>query len=544
MCDSPSREKGGSGEDDDGGASDDNSYCEQRYASLHKLEAEGMSLFPHKFDVSISFQDFQQKYKGLEVGEQRKEESVSMAGRLFSIRRSGKNLVFLDVRADGARVQFMCNRKAFQGDWELMLEQTIKRGDLIGAKGFPVRNQKGELCLMPRESIQLLAPCLRQMPTEHFGLKDPALKYRNRHVDLLVSPNVRGVFEGRATILRTIRSFLDARSFLEVETPILAREASGAAARPFHTFHNDLKSTLTLRVAPELYLKRLIVGGLDRVYEVGKNFRNEGMDATHNPEFTSVELYQAYADYQDLIPLTEELLREVCIKVHGESSVQIAGREGQEAVTLDFGSPFKQLDYVGSLELATGQSFPDPTELHTPDSLRFLRGVAEKQGVPVEGIAAAGPLLDKLLGALVEPECVQPTLIMHHPLCMSPLAKEHRSRPGLTERFELFVLRKELVNAYTELNDPREQRQRFEGQAVQKAGGDEEAMGVDASFVDALEFGLPPTAGWGIGVDRLCMTLLDAPSIRDVLLFPMLRLETDARPGARDQDASADAPKP
>jgi len=341
-----------------------------------------------------------------------------------------------------------------------------------------------------------------------------------------VNHQVRRTFVQRSMILRALRGFLEREGFIEVETPMLAREACGAAARPFVTHHNELKSDMFLRVAPELYLKRLIVGGLDRVFEIGKCFRNEGIDTTHNPEFTTVEIYQAYADYQDMISLCERLLKAVCLEVHGSTVVDVltfGSVERQEPVKIDFGKSFKRYDFIGTLQQECGAQLPPPHKLEEPQSLATLKGLLTKAKVDHKGLKTAAQLLDKLSSVYIEPLCVQPSFITDYPLCMSPLAKQHRNIPGLSERFELFVLGKELANAYSELNDPREQRARFEHQIKMKTMGDDEAQDVDLSYCEALEYGMPPTAGYGLGIDRLCMLLLDQPSIREVQFFPTLR---------------------
>ena len=374
----------------------DESYRRQRWADLEAFEARDGVVFPHKFDPTLSIPAFLDRYAGLAAGEQTNADGlVRIAGRIHSVRRSGKGLVFFDLKGDGARMQLMCDKKHFEGEWE-QLDTLIKRGDIVGASGTPARNQRGELCVIPSH-VELLAPCVRLLPKEHFGLKDPDARFRNRHVDLLANARVRQIFEGRSAVVRAIREYLDARSFLEVETPVLAAKASGAAARPFSTHHNSLDAKLHMRVAPELYLKRLVVGGLDRVYELGKCFRNEGVDATHNPEFTSVEVYQAYADYKDMMLLTQDLLAHVAHRVLGSTSVHIKGSgtggrgstsardssgsahaRGVEGVTLDFGVAFEQLDYMEALANAAGVAlplWPAPSDLESPHALAFLREV-------------------------------------------------------------------------------------------------------------------------------------------------------------------------
>ena len=323
---------------------------------------------------------------------------------------------------------------------------------------------------------------------------------------------LRDIIVTRARVIRYIRQFLEERSFLEVETPVLGVKVGGANARPFKTWHNEMGQELSMRIAPELYLKQLIIGGFDRVFEIGKLFRNEGVDQTHNPEFTSCELYQAYSDYNDLIQLTEELLSGLV------SHLQLSPSHQNQP--LDFSAPFQKVEFLPSLQSASNQSFPPAEELGSPDSLRFLKSVCKENKVEVEEGVTARHLLDKLVGRLVEPELVQPTFLLHHPLIMSPLAKQHRSLPGLAERFELFIGGKEVANAYTELNDPILQRQRL---ALQAEDGlsDPEAMLPDEDFCVSLEYGLPPTAGWGAGIDRLVMILAQTQSIKDVITFPL-----------------------
>ena len=322
----------------------------------------------------------------------------------------------------------------------------------------------------------------------------------------------RNVIVTRAKVIKYLREFLEKRSFLEVETPILGDRVGGATARPFVTWHNEMGKELSMRIAPELYLKMLVIGGFERVFEIGKLFRNEGVDHTHNPEFTSCEFYQAYADYHDLVRLTEELLS-------GMVDTLGLSPSHQEA-QLDFSQPFNKIEFLPSLEAACNTTFPAPDQLHSEDSLRFLMAQCAAHEVEVGPVVTAAKLLDKLVSRLVEPELVQPTFLLHHPLVMSPLAKQHRDVPGLAERFELFIAGKEVANAYTELNDPDEQRRAL-ARVAQLSAGDPEAMLPDEAYCKALEYGLPPTAGWGAGIDRLVMVLTETPSIRDVITFPL-----------------------
>ena len=355
---------------------------------------------------------------------------------------------------------------------------------------------------------KLLAPCLRNLPATNY--ENSNKRFKKRYLDFMINLRARDIIITRAKIIRYIRRFLEERSFLEVETPILGLKTGGANARPFYTWHNDLEQKLSMRIAPELCLKQLIIGGLDRVFEIGKLFRNEGVDQTHNPEFTSCELYQAYADYDDLIRLTEELLSGLVSHLHHSPRHQ--------SESLDFSSPFNQIEFIPSLQSACNTIFPPPDQLASEDSVKFLKSVCQKNHVDTEGVVTAPRILDKLMGKMVEPELIQPTFLLHHPPIMSPLAKEHRNCPGLAERFELFIAGKEVANAYTELNDPELQRRALEAQL---GLSDPEAMLPDEDFCVSLEYGLPPTAGLGVGIDRLVMILTQTPSIREVIAFPL-----------------------
>jgi lysyl-tRNA synthetase class 2 len=398
--------------------------------------------------------------------------------------------------------------------------------------GVVFRTRTDELTIRVQE-FELLSKSMRPLPDKWHGLTDKEVRYRQRYVDLIVSPDVRAVFLKRSQALASMRQFLMAQGFLEVETPVLQPLYGGASARPFATHHNALNFDFYLRIAPELYLKRLLVGGFDGVFEVARNFRNEGMDRSHNPEFTMMELYVAYWDYEDMMRVTEDLLRHVAVAVHGGATVTFGAHE------IDFRKPFQRLPYMDALESKTGRSLRDL-------DAAALREVAHAHHIGVDPAAPRGKLLDDLFSALVEADLIQPTFVTDYPKEISPLAKDHRSEAGLVERFELFVAGMELANAFSELNDPLEQRRRFEAQVALRAGGDLEAQPLDEDYLRALEYGMPPAGGLGMGVDRMVMLLTNSSSIRDVLLFPAMRPEiSDATVSdATSPDAASDNQQP
>ncbi|KAH3660519.1 hypothetical protein OGAPHI_007105 [Ogataea philodendri] len=505
-----------------------NQYFEIRSAQIDELRKPHTETnpYPHKFNLSMRLDEFRQKYSYLKKGETLPEEKVSIAGRIMVKRESGSKLKFYNLAGEGTNVQVMAQAQDAIGDYQEMHE-ILRRGDIIGVEGYPgktnpAKGGEGELSVFATK-VKLLTPCLHMLPTEHYGFKDQESRYRKRYLDLIMNKSTKDTFVTRSKIISYIRRFLDSRKFIEVETPMMNVIAGGATAKPFITHHNDLDMDMYMRIAPELFLKELVVGGMERVYEIGRQFRNEGIDMTHNPEFTTCEFYEAYADMYDLMDTTELLFSEMVKEITGDYKVKYhpEGPEGKE-LTLDFSRPWKRINMIEELEKVFDVKFPPGDQLHTAETGEFLKSILIKHKLDCPPPLTNARMLDKLVGEL-EDTCINPTFIFGHPQMMSPLAKYDRNIPGLCERFEVFVATKEICNAYTELNDPFDQRQRFEEQARQKAQGDDEAQLVDEVFCNALEYGLPPTAGWGCGIDRLAMFLTDSNTIRDVLLFPTLK---------------------
>jgi len=441
------------------------------------------------------------------------KEIVSVAGRLISFREQGKAAFGHIQDADG-KLQIYLKMDILGEEQYKEITNILDIGDIVGVKGTLFRTMTGELTVEVH-SIQLLSKSLRPLPEKWHGLKDTEIRYRHRYLDLIANPKAREIFKIRSKAIKSLREFLESQDFMEVETPILQSVASGAMAKPFVTHHNALDIDMYLRIAPELYLKMLIVGGFNRVYEIGRNFRNEGIDTTHNPEFTMVEFYAAYLDYNDLMDLTENLFRKILKDTVGK--LHIIWNEQE----LDFEKPFRRIRFFDALKQKTGK---DKEFFLVEDNARKF---AIESGIPkAEGLTHS-KLLDKLFEHFIEEDLIQPTFVIDFPKILSPLAKTHRDDPDLVERFELIVNKQEIANAYTELNEPDEQRERFFQQLREKELGDEEAMEIDENFLMALEYGLPPTAGEGIGIDRLVMMLTDSSSIREVILFPTLRPEKE-----------------
>ena len=489
-----------------------------RRNSLDEIRQMGINPYPAaEYAVTAHAQEIQDQYQ-----DEAPRQEVSIAGRVMSRRIMGK-ASFMELQDASGRIQVYVTRDDLcPGEDKDLYNKLFKKlldiGDIVGVKGFVFRTQTGEISVHAEE-LTLLSKALRPLPIVKAkddqvfdGFTDPELRYRRRYVDLIVNDEVKGIFIKRTKIFQSMRNFFNSRGYLEVDTPVLQSIPGGAAARPFVTHHNALDIPLYLRIANELYLKRLIVGGFEGVYEFSRNFRNEGMDRTHNPEFTCMEIYVAYKDYRWMMQMTEQMIEHICQEVLGSTTIQV----GEHMI--EFKPPYRRLTMIDAIQEYGGVNIDGMDEAE-------LRKVCQAKGVEIDETMGVGKLIDKLFGAVAEPHLVQPTFIIDYPKAMSPLTKEHRDRSDLTERFELFVNGKELANAYSELNDPIDQRHRFEDQLRLSERGDDEAMYIDHDFLRALEFGMPPTSGMGIGMDRLVMLLTGQESIQEVLLFPQMRPE-------------------
>jgi lysyl-tRNA synthetase class 2 len=489
-----------------------------RLEKVHAMRQAGVEPYAYRFEVSHSTQDLHQLFGDVEPGTIRDDVHVSIAGRIMNRRIFGK-LAFFTLQDSSGTIQLYLDKQRITEHMQnripesfSRLKQWIDAGDIIGVTGSIRRTEKGELSVYVKEWT-MLTKSLRPLPDKWHGLTDIEKRYRQRHMDLIVNPAVRDVFRKRAQITAAIRRFLDTHGFLEIETPALHQQAGGAEARPFVTHHNALDMDLYLRIATELHLKRLVVGGFDRVYEMGRIFRNEGISTRHNPEFTSIEIYQAYADYGDMMRLMEDLVVQVLRDVH-QGVLQVRYQDTE----LDFSPPWRRVSLFQMLQERTGMDWRS-----TALSLEEARALAHKHGCPAGDARSIAEVAVAVFESLCESDLVQPTFVVDHPRETSPLAKPHRSESGLVERFEVYCAGRELANAFSELTDPVDQRERFVEQSARKAAGDLEACDVDESFLAALETGMPPTGGLGIGIDRLVMLLTNAPSIRDVIAFPLLR---------------------
>lgn len=469
---------------------------------LEELKNEGKDPFVHEtYDVTAHSVGIKEEFNEAD------EREVSIAGRIMSKRRHGK-ICFLDLRDSEGNIQVFARKDVLEEKYEDV--KGIDIGDIVGVKGIVFKTEAGEITVRATD-ISLLSKSLQILPEKFHGLKDPDLRYRQRYVDLIVNPEVKDVFIKRNKIIKKIREFLDKKDFLEVETPILGTVAGGANARPFYTHHNTLDIDMQLRIANELFLKRLIVGGFDKVYEMGKMFRNEGMDTKHNPEFTNIELYQAYADYEEMMRITEDLFEYVALEVLGTDTINYQGTE------ICLKAPWKRITMIDAVKKYADVDF---NEIDTDEK---AREVAREKGLDVNDNDTWGKLLSEMFEEFCEEHLVEPTFVIGHPVDVSPLAKRNPEDPRLTQRFEAFINTWEFANAFSELNDPIDQRERFEAQVAEKAAGDDEAHPMDSDFINAIEVGLPPTGGLGIGVDRMIVLLTDQPSIRDVLLFPTMK---------------------
>jgi lysyl-tRNA synthetase class 2 len=518
IADQPPEESRGSGADealearaDDIGPGGSGLAAEKarRLALVGSLRDAGANPYPYRFDRTHTVAEVRQHWGSLEAGIET-DDAVAVAGRIMLLRDSGK-LIFATIRDRSGELQLFVSKQAVGDDAFAAIKQ-LDLGDWVGVTGTVMTTRKGELSVKPG-SVELLAKAVRPLPDKWHGLSDVDTRFRQRYADLIVNPEARRAFEIRHEIIASFRRTLHERGFIEVETPVLHAEAGGAHARPFTTHHNTLDQQLYLRIALELHLKRLIVGGMERVFEIGRIFRNEGISTRHNPEFTMIELYQAFGDWNDVMDISEVLVTQAARDAIGSSVISIRGEE------FDLAEPWPRVRMVDAVSDKVGRP------VHPSDPVDELRALAEEYGIRWEARWGGGKLVEELFEALCEADIVRPTFVTGHPTEISPLARVDRNDPWLTERFEIFVDSRELGNGYSELNDPVEQRQRFEDEQAAKDAGDHEAGTVDEDYIRALEYGMPPTGGLGIGMDRVAMLLAGVDSIKEVILFPTLRPE-------------------
>lgn len=487
---------------------EENKLIALRREKLSEIRAQ-REAFPNDFRRQHSSAELEALYLEKDAEElQELAQKTAVAGRIIRMRGP-----FVVIQDGQGRLQLYMNNKTLP-ESQLDELKSLDLGDIIGVEGEVFKTQKGELTVRV-SNLRLLTKSLRPLPDKHKGLTDTEMRYRQRYVDLIVNDESRQVFAMRSRILRFIRDYFDKLEFMEVETPMMQVIPGGATARPFITHHNALDQDMYLRVAPELFLKRLVVGGFEKVYELNRNFRNEGLSTKHNPEFTMLEFYWAYADYHDLMDLTEDLFRRIAMEVLGSTRLTFQG------VEYDFGNSFRRMTMT---EAICEYCYASPEDFSTEESVRAL---ADRLGVNADADWSQGKLVMEIFEERVEDKLDQPTFVYHHPTAVSPLSRRNEENPEVTDRFELYVAGRELANGFSELNDPEDQAERFHAQVAQKESGDHEAMHFDEDYIAALEYGMPPTAGEGIGIDRMVMLFTDSPSIKDVLLFPHLRPQHD-----------------
>ncbi len=494
------------------------SYEQERIEKLKDFK------YGYQFQTTITISKYIEMYNlSLEKGSRHRDTKHSIYCRVLEHRRSGKKLHFYTVRQGDAELQLLADKNEYYDQTKFNSDNIkIHRGDIVGVHGFIGKSNPGELSLYVTE-IVLLAPCYKLLP-KHDGLKNPEVRARKRHLDLIANPQNKNPFIVRAKICKMIRQYLDNRDFIEVNTPILSTNAGGATAKPFVTYHNDRKQEMFMRIAPELYLKKLITGDMERVYELGPVFRNEDCDKTHNSEFYTLEYYMANADYYTLMTMCEEMLTEIVSMLYPDLLVSYLPINSDDEIQIDFTTPYKRIDIIEEL---AKHGIDMPEDLYTDDARQYLDKKCVELLIDCSPPRTTSRLIDKMVGHYIEPQCINPTFVCNHPLVMSPLAKTHRDNSMLSERFELFMAGgTEVANAYSELNDPHEQERRFVSQQNDRIMGDDETPLPDQDYVDALKYGMAPTAGFGMGIDRLTMFLSNRNTIRDVILFPVVSADT------------------